>query len=227
MSSLKYLIVGLVFVLMSTGAYATIKPKEDSLRTAARVMEVKYDLPAGLLEAVCEQESNYRNVAGRHGEIGVCQIKPSTVDMIAPGYYKTLTNRVFTFKSTGDEVATIQAALARSGFYTLTIHGIYDTGTYKAVLAYQAANSLKADGIVGPRTWAKLLDGEPYPGMTITTALWDPAVNIEWAARYLVWLRDNVSDDAAIMLASYNGGPGNPIVRYMLSVKRLWGRNRS
>ena len=101
MSSLKYLIVGLVFVLMSTGAYATIKPKEDSLRTVARVMEVKYDLPAGLLEAVCEQESNYRNVAGRHGEIGVCQIKPSTVDMIAPGYYKTLTNRVFTFKSTG------------------------------------------------------------------------------------------------------------------------------
>ncbi len=71
---------------------------------------------------------------------------------------------------------------------------------------------------------AALFRGEAYPGQTISAELWNPYRNIEWAAAYLVWLRDNYSGDAAVMLAAYNGGPANPVVKYIINVKQRMAR---
>jgi len=52
--------------------------------------------------------------------------------------------------SRGSEVKTLQTMLK------VASDGIFGAKTKAAVVAYQKANGLVADGIVGPKTWAKL-----------------------------------------------------------------------
>lgn len=50
----------------------------------------------------------------------------------------------------------IQAALKAAGFYTGNIDGKMGPKTKRAIVEFQKAKGLKADGKVGPRTWAEL-----------------------------------------------------------------------
>lgn len=50
----------------------------------------------------------------------------------------------------------IQTALKNAGFYSGTIDGKIGKKTKEAIKEFQKANGLKADGIVGKQTWAKL-----------------------------------------------------------------------
>jgi hypothetical protein len=56
--------------------------------------------------------------------------------------------------STGDWVSYLQDRLA------MTVTGTFDAATDAAVKAYQSANGLTADGIVGPASWSKLGVGD-------------------------------------------------------------------
>lgn len=58
---------------------------------------------------------------------------------------------VIAIGSRGDVVRFIQSKVGAG------IDGAFGTQTYKAVLRFQAAHGLKADGIVGRNTWTKLL----------------------------------------------------------------------
>lgn len=58
--------------------------------------------------------------------------------------------------STGPDVRLVQSLLNRIGYNAGPVDGIFGTRTYQAVTAFQANNSLAADGIVGPATWAVL-----------------------------------------------------------------------
>jgi len=60
----------------------------------------------------------------------------------------------------GDDVRAVQTALSKSGNSPGEIDGIYGSNTKKAVIAYQSANGLETDGIVGPITWASLMGGK-------------------------------------------------------------------
>lgn len=60
--------------------------------------------------------------------------------------------------SSGPYVQMLQLALARAG-QRIATDGIFGTRTRNAVMAFQRANGLTADGIVGPQTWRAL---EPY-----------------------------------------------------------------
>lgn len=60
------------------------------------------------------------------------------------------------FGSRGDKVRIVQTRLKRWGYYTGATDGIYGSKTYAAVIKFQKANGLKADGIVGPKTAAAL-----------------------------------------------------------------------
>lgn len=58
--------------------------------------------------------------------------------------------------SRGETVKQIQLALAGAG-YGVTADGVYGPITEEAVRAFQAANQLQVDGVVGPATLAKLI----------------------------------------------------------------------
>ena len=55
-----------------------------------------------------------------------------------------------------DRTKEIQTALKNAGLYAGTIDGKTGPRTKKAILDFQKANGLKADGKVGPKTWAAL-----------------------------------------------------------------------
>ena len=66
----------------------------------------------------------------------------------------------------------IQTALKNAGFYTGNIDGKIGPGSKKAIAAFQQSKGLKADGKVGPRTWAALeayLSGASTTDQTVTT----------------------------------------------------------
>jgi len=60
--------------------------------------------------------------------------------------------------ATGHDVVVLQNALIDAGF-RVSVDGVFGQNTGNAVRAFQEANGLDADGIVGPRTWAVLLNG--------------------------------------------------------------------
>ena len=57
----------------------------------------------------------------------------------------------------GDIVIQLQDLLAKAGS-NLQIDGIFGSGTQSAVRAFQNKYDLEVDGIVGPKTWTKLLE---------------------------------------------------------------------
>ena len=62
--------------------------------------------------------------------------------------------------ASGADVTTLQTALVSSG-QIIAIDGKFGVQTQNAVIAFQQANGLNADGIVGPLTWAALGITEP------------------------------------------------------------------
>lgn len=58
--------------------------------------------------------------------------------------------------SSGPDVRVVQSLLNRIGYNAGPVDGIFGSGTYQAVTAFQTNNSLVPDGIVGPATWAVL-----------------------------------------------------------------------
>lgn len=75
---------------------------------------------------------------------------------------KTETSTVITYPTIhqgtkGDIVTQLQSFLSMAGS-SLTIDGIFGSGTASAVRAFQKKYGLTVDGIVGPKTWEKLLE---------------------------------------------------------------------
>ena len=62
---------------------------------------------------------------------------------------------------TGDAVKTLQDKLNALGYNSGSVDGIFGAKTYAAVTAFQKANNLGVDGIVGKLTWAKLYGVSP------------------------------------------------------------------
>jgi len=56
--------------------------------------------------------------------------------------------------SKGEPVRWVQKNLTQFGYDCGAVDGVYGTKTFNAVKAFQQANKLAPDGIVGPKTWA-------------------------------------------------------------------------
>ena len=78
--------------------------------------------------------------------------------------------------SRGESVKTLQAQLNAKGFNAGSVDGIFGKNTQAAVMAFQKANGLAADGIVGKLTWAKLYDTTAALPAASTTAGTQPMV---------------------------------------------------
>lgn len=65
--------------------------------------------------------------------------------------------------STGNDVKELQRALKEKGFDPQGTDGKFGENTRKAVVAFQKANGLKADGVVGRDTLAALFGAAPPP----------------------------------------------------------------
>ena len=78
--------------------------------------------------------------------------------------------------SRGESVKTLQEKLNAKGFNAGSVDGIFGKNTQAAVMAFQKANGLAADGIVGKLTWAKLYDTTAALPAASTTAGTQPMV---------------------------------------------------
>ncbi|MGB3670306.1 MAG: peptidoglycan-binding protein [Phormidesmis sp.] len=68
-----------------------------------------------------------------------------------------VTYPVLAIGSTGETVSQLQVILRLLGFYQGAVDGSYSASTQAAVIRFQTAAGLAADGIAGPSTWRKLL----------------------------------------------------------------------
>jgi peptidoglycan hydrolase-like protein with peptidoglycan-binding domain len=59
--------------------------------------------------------------------------------------------------SRGDAVRAVQYLLTHVYGYSITVNGIFDADTDRAVRDFQAWHGLEADGLVGPHTWKALV----------------------------------------------------------------------
>ena len=77
-----------------------------------------------------------------------------------PQYTTTITIRNLGIDDEGNDVKALQGILEANGHnldWCGGCDGIFGEGTEEAVIDYQVAHGLDADGVVGPNTWAKLL----------------------------------------------------------------------
>ena len=77
--------------------------------------------------------------------------------------------------STGAEVKKLQNLLIQMGYLNGKADGIYGTNTAKAVMAFQKANSLKADGVAGAKTLSAINSGSAVAKNGTATATAAPA----------------------------------------------------
>jgi uncharacterized protein (TIGR02594 family) len=82
----------------------------------------------------------------------------------------------------------IQQALLEKGFNPGQIDGVRGRMTIRAVKAFQAANNLEVDGIVGPKTAAALFGGKPPTKSTTPVSL-----DLPWYAE--AWRLIGVDED--------------------------------
>lgn len=76
---------------------------------------------------------------------------------------QTRSRPVLQVGSEGAVVTELQGLLKLWGYYTGVVDGLYQEETVTAVVAFQQAAGLSADGIVGPRTWTYLLPQATTP----------------------------------------------------------------
>jgi peptidoglycan hydrolase-like protein with peptidoglycan-binding domain len=78
-------------------------------------------------------------------------------DELSPGQSKEAKAEQISLSSNTEErITQIQTALKKAGFYTGEVDGRLGSQTRKAIRAFQKANGLKPDSVVGLKTWEDL-----------------------------------------------------------------------
>lgn len=80
--------------------------------------------------------------------------------------------------ASGHEVARLQELLAQAGFPPGPVDGRFGAATEAALMAFQRANELLADGICGPVSWSMLIEGRPGRPVSVL-----PRIDLELVAQ--------------------------------------------
>ena len=99
------------------------------------------------------QKANSLGVDGIVGKLTWAKLYDATPVNVTP----VTTQPMLRTGSRGDAVRKLQELLNAKGYTCGDVDGIFGSKTYAAVLAFQKANGLAADGIVGSLTWGKLV----------------------------------------------------------------------
>ena len=127
----------------------------ESVNCVSALVEPGY--MTNFVEAKLMLDPDYQTEVAEECCLGVCEF------LGVPYVARQLANYpLLRVGSRGNFVESLQFLLYQQG-YNLTIDGIFGSGTQNAVTAFQTANGLTADGIVGPNTWRTLLVLPPRP----------------------------------------------------------------
>jgi len=144
--SLAYVVLAILLIIAVSGCQSVpkkfreevsgVKTRVDTLETRVETVETKQ---ASAERSVMEQSQAIEDLKARRAapETTNISVKPRA------GHPKERTK-------------DIQACLKNAGFYNGKIDGVKGKATKKAIKEFQKANGLKADGIVGKRTWELL-----------------------------------------------------------------------
>ena len=88
---------------------------------------------------------------------------PQSVMAVTPDPAQPTSAPVLRTGSRGQEVKELQSRLNALGYYKGEIDGQYGAGTKEAVIAFQKANGLDADGIAGEETRTLLFSAAAKP----------------------------------------------------------------
>lgn len=183
--------------------------QREEFEIYARRLEIEHNTPVGYMRALFDRESSWNSKArGAHGEIGLGQIKPDTLLKMCPscGYRDDL----IVYGSSGLVVRSLQSAIGA------TQDGVFGQETFDRLRSFQYEHNLEADGIVGPRTWKAVFNGD-MPNGSIEAELLDPYKNMKWSAKYVDWLKDKLqTEDYTLILVAYNSGNAGQSVKYVL-----------
>ena len=102
-------------------------------------------------EAKLMLDPDFYNAVGRAACRGVCQYFDVVYTDISEQNFPTIRTG-----STGRFVRYLQFVLKVNGYAVGSVDGVFGANTRSAVQAFQLANGLTADGIVGRNTWYKL-----------------------------------------------------------------------
>ena len=75
----------------------------------------------------------------------------------------------------GEDVREVKDRLVELGYLAKATHNRYGDDTYRAVRAFQGANNLEVDGVVGPLTYHALFADRPEPVVPIPDWIAEPA----------------------------------------------------
>lgn len=165
------------------GEYVTMKTKEY-VNGKYITVDAKFRKYASWKDSINDHSKflrdnkRYANLIGVTDYKTACKLIKDDGYATSPTYTKTLTDTIEKYGlyswdgqapapgkadtptlrkgSTGIAVISWQNYLTMSGFYKGKVDGIFGPLTEQAVKDWQSANGLKADGIIGPKSWAKL-----------------------------------------------------------------------
>jgi len=107
-------------------------------------------------EAKLMIDPDYQATVGRASCKGVCNYLNVQYIPIEQDTFTTIQKG-----SSGRLVRYLQFLLKINGYSVGTVDGQFGTNTQNAVIAFQQANNLTADGVVGPKTWTALNNLNP------------------------------------------------------------------
>ena len=81
----------------------------------------------------------------------------------------TPTSSALRVGSTGSKVKSMQQRLKALGYYTGSVDGTFGEGTRKALVAFQKANGLTADGVAGTATLNKLHSSSAKSAVSVSS----------------------------------------------------------
>ena len=147
-----YAVIALVAVFVVSGC--TTAPKKVTERVTG--IKTRVDTLEARVEGVeSKQVDVERMTAEQARALDEMRSQQAMADAMAKSNV-TVKDRTGSPATVSAKVVDIQRCLKNAGFYAGKIDGVKGKQTRQAIRDFQQAHGLKADGVVGPRTWGML-----------------------------------------------------------------------